>query len=91
MLGVVFGAVNAAVGLVAEGKAAVVADALVALGRRHLAYGVQPQHSAVFEKALFYSLEQALGTTKFTSTIYMDSSLWCGLEWYDGRLLFGNV
>jgi hypothetical protein len=61
----VFGTVDAAVGLVKEGKTASLADVLVDLGRRHFGYGVQPPHFEVVGQALMHTFETALGE-KFT-------------------------
>lgn len=56
-----------------------------ALGRRHAAYGVRPDHYATVGQALIWTLEQALGTdfTRDTRRAWTDA--YGHLAWGDDR------
>jgi nitric oxide dioxygenase len=63
------------------GQLALVRPAVRALGRRHAAYGVQPEHYATVGEALIWTLEQGLGTdfTPATRRAWIDA--YSGLAW----------
>jgi hemoglobin-like flavoprotein len=63
------------------GQLAPVLPAVRALGRRHAAYGVQPEHYATVGEALIWALEQGLGTdfTPATRRAWIDA--YAGLAW----------
>jgi hemoglobin-like flavoprotein len=63
------------------GRLGPVLPAVRALGRRHAAYGVQPEHYATVGEALIWALEQGLGTdfTPATRRAWIDA--YAGLAW----------
>ena len=65
----VFGTVDAAVGLVAAGQVATLAQVLVDLGVRHHRYGVVHDHFAVVGAALLHTLQTALGAEHYTHDV----------------------
>jgi nitric oxide dioxygenase len=58
-----------------------VLPALRALGRRHAAYGIRPEHYATVGEALIWTLEQGLGATFTRETRRAWIDAYAGLAW----------
>jgi hemoglobin-like flavoprotein len=65
---ILFSIVDAAVGLIHEGKVVDLGDTLTQIGKRHFQYGVQSVHYPIVGEALMFTLQAALGET-FTAEV----------------------